>query len=126
MAGGKRMVAKACSTMAETLAMRWALTIVGASRIQDIEAESDSKVLVDGSNGKCCPNIHEELILQDIQLLADNIGVQSFQFVNRNANRVAHQMAHHISTVNSECIWIEEVSTDVEFLIADDARLLPP
>ncbi|EEF36482.1 conserved hypothetical protein [Ricinus communis] len=85
LAGAKRVVMQCSSTVAEACSMRWALETIKACGIRILE--------VDGLNDNTCPEIHEELLVQDIRADAKDLDVKSFTFTRRNANKVAHKLA---------------------------------
>ncbi|EEF37354.1 conserved hypothetical protein [Ricinus communis] len=93
-----------------------ALEMMQAGGIQMVEAEKDSKFVIDGLNDKGCPEIYGEMLLQDIQAIAS----ETFKHVKRDANKVVHSLAHFITDVNVEQVWLEEVPTSVELLVLND------
>ncbi|EEF37796.1 conserved hypothetical protein [Ricinus communis] len=94
--GAKRVVMQCSSTVAEACSMRWALETIKACGIRILEVESDSKALVEGLNDNTCPELHEELLVQDTRAVAKDLDVKSFTFTRCSANKVAHKLAHYV------------------------------
>ncbi|EEF35046.1 conserved hypothetical protein [Ricinus communis] len=97
------------STVAAGAAIRWALEIVLEAGIRGMTVESDSKIIIDGQNGKGTSDIFGE-------------GLWTLYSAKRESNTVAHSLARCVQYVNAVFVWIEEVPDDINLLVSNDAR----
>ncbi|KAK6152513.1 hypothetical protein DH2020_015148 [Rehmannia glutinosa] len=122
LAGASRSNKTGSSTYIEGLAMIFALTRTVETGLSNIHIESDSKCLVDGIHGKPLADIQGDIIIEDILALARQANILSFSHVHREANKLAHALAHCIQDRNSEIIWRNEVPNRVEHIRLSDVH----
>ncbi|KAL8539218.1 hypothetical protein ACS0TY_001003 [Phlomoides rotata] len=106
LAGAKRfLVAADNSTLIEALALRFGAASALNYGLAVALLESDSRNLVRAIRSNYEVDVLSTMIIDDIADLVCDLGVQDFSFVGREANRVAHFLAHSGTFVGSELVW---------------------
>lgn len=93
LAGKKEEEASGSSTLLEGRAMSYALQMSKQYGIQIATVERDSKALIDAVNCRELPPQYCDVIIGDIRSLAKEVECNSFEFIPRESNTVAHQAA---------------------------------
>lgn len=96
----KEGFAKGSSTLMEGMAMRYAMQMVQQYGMTATSMESDSKTLIDSINGKVIPEIYLEILIHDIRQLARAVHCETFNFIPRTANQMAHYAARGIEFIS--------------------------
>ncbi|KAK6160267.1 hypothetical protein DH2020_003648 [Rehmannia glutinosa] len=98
LAGAKIMTMDRDNTLVEGLAILFALEAARETGIHGLYIKSDCKVMIDGLQGKDIQDSHGELLKEDILNFAQAINCREFSYIPREANKVAHFLAHFVKT----------------------------
>lgn len=77
--------------------------------------ECDDKVFMEYMEGKTQPEIYCNVPVEDIRVLIKKVGCNRSNFVPRNANKVAHEMAH-----GPNCISIRHTPEHIHAIVERD------
>ena len=83
------------ATMAEATAIYAALLVCTEVGCDEVEVESDSKVIISILNGECMVDATLKYFIHDIGNLVSQLEEVRFVFVKRSGNVVAHVVASH-------------------------------
>ncbi|KAH6763217.1 hypothetical protein C2S52_020650 [Perilla frutescens var. hirtella] len=81
------------STIMEGIAVLYALHTLQEYGWHSIIVETDSKNLVDSLNGVIVLDIYEDVILEDIRILANEVYCLSFHYISKQCNKAEHCIA---------------------------------
>ncbi|KAK6130853.1 hypothetical protein DH2020_035399 [Rehmannia glutinosa] len=98
LSGTKRTNMEGSSTLAEDLTLIFRLTACRDTGLRQVLIECDCKILIDGLAGKIVPEFYGDLLIKDIMETGEEIGCCSFKHIPREANKLAHALAHLICT----------------------------
>ncbi|KAL8456283.1 hypothetical protein ACS0TY_034480 [Phlomoides rotata] len=125
-AGTKRCKApSANSTMLEALALRFGVSEAVSKGLQIMILETDSQILARALQRETEVDVSTTMIVADILAEADYLVAREFLWVKREANRVAHFLAHCNLEYSSTHIWTNEVPSLCNRLVLDDVRREP-
>lgn len=116
-AGSRRQQGGGSSTLIKATALRFGIGIAYECGLNCFTLESDSECLIKAINGEIIEEPYVMALVQDIRRLACQVNCSSFCFVRREANTVAHNLAHFCKSSNTKHIWIEEVPNSCTVLI---------
>lgn len=125
MAESRRCLGEGTSTFSEALALRYALRQTIDWGLHNIMVEMDSEILANMLKSGNLDNSYTSVIIEDIWAIAKEISCAIFDFVKRDANFVAHKLAHFGSHVDFEEIWIEEIPDCCNDALLRDVRREP-
>ena len=93
----------------EALAIRRAIRFAIETRFNCVIIESDSLLVVKPIQDTAKPTCHIGNIIDDMKLLSKAMKSCEFHHTKREANQVAHTLAHNAIHVDIEMAWIEEI-----------------
>lgn len=125
LAGSKRCRAVGDITFLEVLALRFALRTAIDGGIFTLIIETDSEILSKLLRREHTANPYTDQVVEDIWDLARGINCNAFLFVRREANSVAHNLAHFGTVDSFEEVWIEEIPDSCNYLLLKDVRREP-
>ncbi|KAK6127935.1 hypothetical protein DH2020_038312 [Rehmannia glutinosa] len=114
LSGAKRTNMEGSSTLAEGLALIFGLTACRDTGLRQVMIECDCKILIDGLAGKIVPEFYGDLLIKDIRETGEEIGCCSFKHIPREANKLAHALAHFVQDHETEMFWVEELPPNLE------------
>ena len=79
------------------------------TRFNCVIIESDSLLVVKPIQDTTKPTCHIGNIIEDVKLLSKTMKSYEFHHTKREANQVAHTLAHNAIHVDIEMAWIEEI-----------------
>ncbi|KAK6128871.1 hypothetical protein DH2020_037388 [Rehmannia glutinosa] len=120
LAGSKNSNLDGNSTIVEGLSLLFALQSACTAGIQGIHVESDCKVIIDGIQGKEISDPHGDLLIDDILSVAEAANCLSFKHIPREANGVAHSIAHFNRNPETEVVWSNEIPQPIADLLHRD------
>ncbi|KAK6116053.1 hypothetical protein DH2020_008322 [Rehmannia glutinosa] len=120
LAGARREQKQGSSTILEGIAMLFAIEKALEAGFTGFQVESDSKCLIEGLQGKRKPEATWNVILEDVTQYANMAQCTNFIYVNREANQLAHALAHFPKDVDVNLVWCNEVPSSIEGLRIDD------
>ncbi|XP_075659058.1 uncharacterized protein LOC142628915 [Castanea sativa] len=98
------------SEEANVLACRRALEFVVDAGFVGLEIEGDNATVMKFLASLCAIKSRLGNIYEDICVLVAGCRCQSFLWVKRSANRVAHSLAKYASLIEEDIYWMEESS----------------
>ncbi|KAK6152563.1 hypothetical protein DH2020_012202 [Rehmannia glutinosa] len=104
-AGTKRTHMHGSSLGLEGLALQFAIQSSVAKGIGNFQIECDSKGLINCLKDKVEMVIGEDIIVEDIKLLAQTANCHNFIYVPRSVNQLAHEIAHFDPCPSAELFW---------------------
>ncbi|XP_042972996.1 uncharacterized protein LOC122304797 [Carya illinoinensis] len=107
-----RQVTKSASA-AESLAMLHATLLCSELGIKQVPLEGDAKVVVEAINSSSYNSSWDGQVIEDIKAVVHAQLGWSVTFVGRDGNRAAHATAKLALSLSTECVWMEEVPTEV-------------
>lgn len=120
-AGASSFKIKGNSTLIEGLAILHALRTTLAGGIVGFQVEChDCKPFIDALKEKTIVEVYSNLVVKDIRAVARTINCEQFCFVPRNANKLAHSLAHFVKDVGAELVWLEEIPSEFELIHLND------
>ncbi|KAL8520299.1 hypothetical protein ACS0TY_011008 [Phlomoides rotata] len=123
LAGSKRCQARGSSTLVEALALRYIIQHAYASGLTPFHSETDSELLVLAIRGEREHDAYTMMLVEDICFLLSQALCSVVLFCKREANKVAHSLAHFGAFVDFEKLWSDDVPVScVHFLINDVKR----
>lgn len=123
--GSRRQPGGGGSTLVEALALCFGIRIANECGLSNIIFESDSESLIKAINGELIEDPYVMSIIREIQRLATQVNGINFRFARREANSVAHHLAHFCNSSETEFIWMDDVPVSCAFLVQNDVRLMP-
>lgn len=121
LAGSKRCTAATDSnTLIEALALRFGLESANKADLVVNFLETDSYNLLAAISQKLLLDTHSMMV--DIQFFMGAYESCSASFVNRNANRVAHFLAHFGHVNDFHRVWTNDVPPNCKNIILNDVR----
>lgn len=125
MSGVKRCKADGDSTLLEALALRFAMRQAIDGGLHRLMIETDSEILANSLRDGRRNDSVASMIMEDIWDLANEIGCTQFLYVKREANSLAHNIAHFSCNENYEEVWIKEVPPCCNRTLLKDVRREP-
>ncbi|XP_075645278.1 uncharacterized protein LOC142616283 [Castanea sativa] len=107
----------------EVLAAKKALQLTKDLGFHSIILEGDSKIAIDGllSNNSILNEYGH--LLSEAKEVAAQMDLVEFQFVSRQANKSAHNIARHARHVNEFTVWMEDVPPHLVSVIQADSAI---
>lgn len=109
---------------AEAMAARLALTIAIDVGLRDVVLENDCLQLITQLKHGAEDNTSFGVITRDILELAKSCCSISFNFVKREGNKVAHNLAHLSCNFGELRVWKEEVPIEANSYVISDLEFL--
>ncbi|KAL8556410.1 hypothetical protein ACS0TY_004016 [Phlomoides rotata] len=114
LAGARRCNTSAeSSTLIEALALWFSILEAVSKGMQILALEIDSQILARALQGTTLVDASSAMIVEDILEGADTLVARDFLFVGRDANRVAHFLAHFCQVNGCTHLWTNEVPSYV-------------
>ena len=104
----------------EALAIRRAIRFAIETSFNCVIIESDSLSVVEAIQDTAESTCHIGNIIEDVKILSKTMKSCEFHHTKREANQVAHTLAHNAIKVVSELVWIEEIPQCVSDVIQID------
>ncbi|XP_050217754.1 uncharacterized protein LOC126668608 [Mercurialis annua] len=120
-AGSRKYEGMVDVQIGEAIAIRDGLSMALEANLTPFSIKSDAKVVVDFFNNKQKSWNEVALLKEDCVRLASNYQCTGYQFVSRNANKVAHFLARRaLQGSEFQNIWVEYVLPEIlQFVLAD-------
>lgn len=125
LAGAKRERVAGASELAEAMALRFGLGISLQSGLSNLLVETDSEIVVRAIMRDNDVDPYTMLIIEDIKKLMDRSQTTKVTWLHRNANQVAHAIAHIGDVEGFEKIWIEDFPHCCNNLVVKDVGRQP-
>ena len=103
------------------MAIRRAIKFAIETSFNCVIIESDSLSVVKAIQDTADSSCHIGNIIEDVKILSKTMKSCEFHHTKREANQVAHTLAHNAIKVVSELVWIEEIPQCVSGVIQIDA-----
>ena len=104
----------------EAYAVLYGIQLYWQEGLQMMELETDSKQVADALNGKKEFLNYTSIFIHDALNLGTRIPVISFSFVNRETNRVAHELARLALRSRTKRLWYDRRPSCVAVLVEND------
>ena len=107
----------------EVIATKQALQFAKDLGLSSIILKGDSKIVIDGLKSKNSSLNEFGHLLVEAKEVADQMDLVEFQYVPREANKSAHNIARYARHVSEFTVWMEDVPPHLVSVIQADSAI---